>query len=413
MSDAFDPADAGCWVVRGRKPHHAAALAEAWQCFPDLPNDAPLDARIARTRERVQMLRPLHDAMTRETEAERQCSNFAFAERQVATGTDDGRYAVILSIRDTHGYDWNAAVAYAEGHHAARAGWDARFSGPNRAADVNQRRSAYDHGFRDGGGRPEDIFDSARRTFAAAGRAIIAPPPPGAASFSCPLPSQWPNPSDQPAPTSWHRRLLIVGKSEVDTGAVGFLDLLLSSPGHAAAMRIIAEPGIGFRLLDQPTGDAGALDVDQILRQAEFDDILVAADGADLACIDAHAARIPIVRNMERTRNSVLQQRTQFRIWLARGRAPGDQFAAGHIRWSKVAAGLSGRLGEFTSRYAGPVQPRGHRIIIEDGSGALARGIRSPRGDLLEPEIVISNRARLRPAMTDLLRQFAAGLRLG
>jgi len=109
----------------------------------------------------------------------------------------------------------------------------------------------------------------------------------------------------------------------------------------------------------------------------------------------------------------VLQQRAQFRLWLARGRAPGDQFAAGHIRWSKMAAGLSGRLGDFTARYAGPAQHRGHRIIVEDASGGLAHGYRTPLGQELHPEIVIGNKAHARAAMADLLRQYAASLRLG
>ena len=122
---------------------------------------------------------------------------------------------------------------------------------------------------------------------------------------------------------------------------------------------------------------------------------------------------LPLARTMERTRNSVLQQRAQFRLWLARGRAPGDQFAAGHIRWSKIAAGLSGRLGDFTARYAGPARPRGHRIVVEDASGDLARGYHTPLGQALHPEIVIGNKAHARAAMTDLLRQYAASLRLG
>jgi hypothetical protein len=115
---------------------------------------------------------------------------------------------------------------------------------------------------------------------------------------------------------------------------------------------------------------------------------------------------------MERTRNSVLQQRAQFRHWLARGRAPGDQFAAGHIRWSKMAAGLSGRLGDFTARYAGPAAPRGHRLRVEDATGQLALGYRTALGRELQPEIVIGNKSHARTAMADLLRQYAAALRL-
>ncbi|PJG47233.1 hypothetical protein CAF53_02490 [Sphingobium sp. LB126] len=411
MSDAFDPADAGTWIARGRKAHHAEALAHAWQCFPDLPNDAPLDARIARTRQRIQMLRPLHDEITRETEAERQRKNFAFAQHQVADGKDDGRYTVILHARDTHGYEWNPAVAYGDGHHAARAGWDFRFIGNERSKDFEHCRNAYRHGFRDGGGQPEDIFDTARRAFAAVPSATLPSAKISVPDASCPRPSQWPNPSDQPAPTSWRRRLLVLGRAELDTGAIGLLDLLRAIPGHDGAMVLIAAPDASLRFYDLLTGYADHLDVGLILQQAALDDILIAADGPDLATIDAAAHRLPIVRNMERTRNSALQQRAQFRIWLARGRAPGDQFAAGHIRWGKMAAGLSGRLGGFTARYAGPAQPSGHRIVIEDASGAPAQGYRSAGGDPLEPEIVITNRAHLRACMTAQLRSFAAGLR--
>ncbi|WP_454888540.1 hypothetical protein [Sphingobium indicum] len=84
MIDIFDPADAGCWIARGRPAHHARAIADAWRCFPDLPHDAPLDVRMARTRERVQMLGPLHETIRLETEQQRRAANFAFVERQIA-----------------------------------------------------------------------------------------------------------------------------------------------------------------------------------------------------------------------------------------------------------------------------------------------------------------------------------------
>ena len=64
MTDSFDPADAGCWMAHGRPAHQAHALADAWRRFPDLPNDAPLDERMARARERVQALRPRFEAVT-------------------------------------------------------------------------------------------------------------------------------------------------------------------------------------------------------------------------------------------------------------------------------------------------------------------------------------------------------------
>ena len=100
MTDSFDPADAGCWMARGRPAHHAHALADAWRRFPDLPNDAPLDARMARSRERVQALRPLNEAIAQETERQRVAANFACIERQIAQGSTDSRNPAILHGRD-------------------------------------------------------------------------------------------------------------------------------------------------------------------------------------------------------------------------------------------------------------------------------------------------------------------------
>ena len=89
MTNDFDPADAGCWMAQGRPAHHAHALADAWRRFPDLPNDAPLDERMARARERVQALRPLNEAIGLETERQRQFANFACIERQIAEGSTE------------------------------------------------------------------------------------------------------------------------------------------------------------------------------------------------------------------------------------------------------------------------------------------------------------------------------------
>ncbi|HUD91673.1 MULTISPECIES: hypothetical protein [Sphingobium] len=416
MTDTFDPADAGCWMARGRPAHHALALADAWRRFPDLPNEAPLGARMARSRERVQALRPLNEAIAQETERQRKAANFAFVERQIAQGSTDSRNRAILHARDVHGYDWDAAVAYANGNHAAIAGWPGRPPSPSRRGEPDVRRLGYDQGFLDGGGRPEDIFDVARRSF------LAAPPEPSFEAsraeqprIARPLPSQWPAPTDTPAPVSWHRRLLVLGASESATGAIGIRAMLRERPGHEAAGLYILGGDSGLHLI---TATTGATPGDQTalrhaLRQGDYTDILVVADDAEIARLDADADILPLARTMERTRNSVLQQRAHFRLWLARGRAPGDQFAAGHIRWSRMAAGLSGRLGDFTARYAGPARPRGHRIIVEDMSGGLAHGYRTPLGRELRPEIVIGNKAHARTAMADLLRQYAASLRLG
>jgi hypothetical protein len=412
MTNNFDPADAGCWMAHGRPPHHAHALADAWRRFPDLPNDAPLHERMARARERVQALRPLNEAIGLETERQRQSANFACIERQIAQGSTDSRNPAILHARDIHGYSWDAAVAYADGLYAARAGWEARPPSPPRAGEPDIRRPAYTQGFLDGGGQPDDIFDAARRSLAATPSKIARPENPRAAR---PLPSRWPSPTDTPAPVSWHRRLLLLGASEYETGAIGVLAMLRERRGHEAAAQYVISAETGLHLLSglpsRPPGDDAALR--QLLRQGDYTDILIVADDPELDRLDADADILPLARTMERTRNSVLQQRAQFRLWLARGRAPGDQFAAGHIRWSKMAAGLSGRLGDFTARYAGPARPRGHRLVIEDASGELAHGYRTPFGEKLHPEIVIGNKAHARTAMADLLRQYAASLRLG
>jgi len=412
MTDSFDPADAGCWMAHGRPAHHAHALADAWRRFPDLPNDATMDARMARARERVQVLRPLNEAIRLETERQRIATNFACIERQIAQGSTDSRNPAILHARDVHGYDWDAAIAYADGLYAARAGWESRLASPPRAGQADVRRPAYHQGFLNGGGQPEDIFDAARRSFAAA---PFEPMPPDSPRVTRPVPSQWPSPSDTPAPVSWHRRLLLLGASERATGTIGILAMLRERPGHEAAALYLIEAESGLQPI---SATPGAMPDDRaplrdLLHQGDYTDILIVADDAEFGWLDADADILPLACTMERTRNSVLQQRAQFRLWLGRGRAPGEQFAAGHIRWSKMAGGLSGRLGDFTARYAGPAAPRGHRIVVEDMSGDLAHGYRTPLGRELHPEIVIGNKAHARTAMADLLRQYAASLRLG
>lgn len=411
MTDIFDPADAGCWMARGRPVHHAQAIAEAWKCFPDLPHDAPLDARMARTRERVQMLRPLHEAIQLETEQQRRAANFAFVERQIEQGSTDSRYAAILHARDLYGHDWDAAYAYADGLYAARAGWVSRPPSSPQQGQQATRGPAYTQGFLDGGGQPDDIFDVARRSFAAAQPVPKDGENPRAAR---PLPSHWSSPNDVPPPVSWHRRLLLIGACELAAETIGILPMLRERSGYEAAMLFVIDEQFGLRSPSVPTDQAPADNVAlrQTLLESEFTDILVVANDGELARLDAQADILPLARTMERTRNSVLQQRAQFRLWLARGRAPGEQFAAGHIRWSKMAAGLSGRLGNFTARYAGPAKPRGHRIIVEDASGELAVGYRTALGKELHPEILIGNKAHARTEMTNLLRQYAAALRL-
>ena len=84
--------------------------------------------------------------------------------------------------------------------------------------------------------------------------------------------------------------------------------------------------------------------------------------------------------------------------------------AGGHIRWTKIAQGLSGRLGEFTARYAGPTRPRGHQIVVERTDGTSATGFMTPQGEPLNSETIISNEAYLRKHMAAMLRRFASAV---
>ncbi len=113
MSDPFDPADASHWLARGRDPDHAAAIAAAWQALPDLPASAPLAERMARTRARVAVMRPVNDAIRDYAEAERQRTNFAFTVSRVAAGRGDARERHLLHAR--------ALRCHAAQRHAAHA----------------------------------------------------------------------------------------------------------------------------------------------------------------------------------------------------------------------------------------------------------------------------------------------------
>jgi hypothetical protein len=356
------------------------------------------------------MLRPLNEAMRLETELQRRAANFASIERQIAQGSTDSRHAAILRARDVHGYDWDTAFSYADGFYAARAGWVARPPSSSHRDQADERRLGYNQGFLDGGGQPDDIFDVARRSFAATSPQPMADM---ARPITRPRPSQWPSTTDAPAPASWHRRLLLIGSSEFATATIGILAMFGEQPGHEAATLLLADAESGIRALSTASGSAPGDDgtLRHVLHQRDYADILIVADDAELTRIDADADVLPLTRTMERTRNSVIQQRAQFRHWLARGRAPGVQFAGGHIRWSKMAAGLSGRLGDFTARHAGRAEPRGHRIVVEDASGDLAEGYRTAHGQELHREIVIGKKSHARSTMASLLRQYAAAIR--
>ena len=424
----FDPADARTWLARGREPVHAELLAAAWRDYPELDPDAPLDARMARTRARVAVLRPVTEEIRLRSEAARQATNFAFTAGRVTARRGDERDAAILRGRDLHGYDWDEAVQYSQGWFAAHAGWPAR--SPLTSGNGVSVNAAYEQGFADGGGDETDLFDAARRANAAAARSRTEPPL--AHRFASPLPSQWAKPSDAPPPASWQRRLLILSPREAwasaEAGAFGgeFLRLLAAIPG-ARETRVVLIGREGFAdattaPTEPPTCPAervtrliGCPDqrtkLAALLVGCEIEDVLVAAQAHGHPIVHPHAAALPPCRAMARTRNTPLQEKAHFRLWLARGRAPGEAIGAGHIRWGKVAKGLTGKLGEFEASYAGPAEPKGHLIRITVG-GSLALGYVDAKGAPLNPSVRVSSKAALRAAMADALRRFAGATRL-
>lgn len=428
ISEPFDPAVEATWIARGRRPDHAAILADAWRRFPDLPNEADKEARIARMRDRALALRPVMESMSKAAEEERQARNFAFTETKTAEGRGDGRDHAILRARSHHGYDWDRAVRYASGWYAATAGWEPEV---RRAGSETPATLAYDQGFADGGGNRDDIFDAARRAYDAT--AVIEPQ--STPTTGRRLPSTWLKPTDDPLPARWTRRLLLLGAPEAgwlrgnapEQDAALLLPALQASEGQDE-LTVIVVSSAGFHALARSGPDAAATEplsadtirfdprlTDQLralLTGRDFDDILVAAQGPYLALLDLHAAALPLCRTMERTRNTVLQQRAHFNVWLDRGLVAGESLGAGHIRWGKAVKGLTGKLGEFTARYDGKQTGGGHRIVIQTPDGLPALGYVSARGEPLSPETIISNRAHLRKAMAARLRAFGGATRL-
>src|SRR3546814_14240759 len=95
--------------------------------------------------------------------------------------------------------------------------------------------------------------------------------------------------------------------------------MLRGRPGHDGATLLAIDRQAGLLSLSLSTGPAAIDGValrDQ-LHQSDYADILVIADDAELARIDAGADILPLARTMERTRNSVLQHRAQFLPWLS------------------------------------------------------------------------------------------------
>lgn len=294
----------------------------------------------------------------------------------------------------------------------------------------------YDRGFADGGGDQADLFDAARRSNLAAIRRDNqrpeAPLPPRAR----PAPSSWPKPNDHARPTRWSRRLLIVSDATIEEVTPGLMrvsslrlvDEIRARPGTEAMTIVTIDRHDGFvvsgcpvetkvpiaasradeMIADPSHGDA----LRAILSGRDFDDVLIAVQGDYLRIVDAFASALPLCANMERSQNSLLQQRAHLRCWLDRGYDGTDNLGAGHIRWGKAIKGLTGKLGEFTARHVGPAPRRGHLIRIEAEGGTLAEGYATSTGERLATEITVSNKTNIRREMAAALRAFGGATRL-
>lgn len=428
--------DPATWLTRGRNPAEAVALAKAWRDFPDLPSNAPAESRMERTRARTIAMRPIFEAMQQRTEAERQANNFAFMRRKIERDEANAQDRAIVRGRDEHDYDWDCAVQYAQGWYAAVAGWQHRGAVPPRTSAAARLRAAYDHGFALGGGDTGDLFDAARRANIAALGEL------GAASGTAPAtgkltPSAWPMPQDGNRPVSWNRRAVILTDADLQpppardgrpSRRAPAIDLVRERSSGQATIIVLSATG-GFvgsgacqvAMTPMTSAQADRLIADNtqaealrgLLADREIDDLLVTAQDEYLRVLDAFGDAIPVLRNMERTRNTPLQQRAHLDTWLGRGRTPGQNIGAGHIRWSKAAKGLTAKLGEFTARYAGPAPDRGHLIHVRLGDGTRADGFVTADHATLAPEIRISSKAKLRQEMALALRRFGGATRLG
>lgn len=418
----FDPAVAACWIGRGRRPDHAAVIAQVWRDFPDLPNDAPIADRQARAKSRTQAMKPVFDAISAQLEAELEAKNFAFTERKIVAGEGDDRDLALLRGRDDYGFSWHQSNRYADGWYAAHAGWEHKYHDafPSKST-LEERKAAYDQGFADGGGDRADLFDTARRSYFAQLRQSNMVPAQADQGRGRPLPSEWLKPTDQPRPARWSRRLAIISDADIAHGdpqreAWDYLQIIRERPG-AEDVKVLILTNQGF--VDSGSfvaGEAGARQIDdqtawRQIRDAiaglEFDDILVALQGEDLALLDRIAGVLPLCRAMERTRNTRIQFRAHLKVWLDRGVGAADPMGAGHIRWGKVIHGLSGKLGEFTARHVGAAPDGGHLVRVEI-AGRAATGFATATGRALSPEVVVRSKARIRAELTAALRRFAA-----
>ena len=435
----LDPGDPESWIARGRHPEDAAVIAAAWRTFPDLSPDASLEERQARSRARVEAMRPVHAAMVRRVDSERQAKNFAFVEARLTTGGGDDRDVAILRARDVHGHDWDSAVHYASGWYAAHAGWKHRGPSADRNGHAHaNHHAAYDLGFADAGGQREDIFDAARRANLAGERKSNQPPALIPERRARQLPSAWLRPTDRPRPIAWAKRLLVIGdciapRAITAVPAIELFDnrqfqALQAHPGLRDAAVVVLSAEHGFvsghvplapystamtskraaALASNPQEQAKLAD---LLAGRDVEDILLVASGNHLAVIEAHHRALPLCRHMAATSDQLIVHKTHLETWLARGVPTATSRGAGHIRWGRVHKGLTGKLAELTARYTGPVAPKGHRIRVEIAGGDLAIGYIDPSGFSLDPEITVSSKAKIRAAMATALRAFGGAVR--
>ena len=294
----------------------------------------------------------------------------------------------------------------------------------------------WEPGFADGGGDQTDLFDAARRSNLVALRRDNQPADTPPVPNARPAPSSWPKPGDHARPTRWSRRLLIVSDATIEEVTLGLMkvsglrliDEVRARAGTEAMTIVTIDRHAGFVVTDCPVEIAvpiAASRADEIIADPrhgdalrailagiEIDDVLVAVQGDYLRIVDAFASALPLCANMERTQNSLLQQRAHLRCWLDRGYGGSANLGAGHIRWGKAIKGLTGKLGEFTARHVGPAPRRGYLIRIEAEGGELARGYATSAGEPLAPEIIVSNKTNIRREMATALRAFGGATRL-
>lgn len=430
MCNNLQASDPECWIQRGRTVAAATLLAAVWAEYPDLPNEASAEDRMARIKQRTIALKPLFEQETAAIAAEHERRNFEFTAKLIAEGRGTDLDEAKIIGRDRHGYGWGATVQYANGWYAAHAGREYR---PPTFKPEVAHLDAFNTGFRDGGGNLADPFDGARRSYDAAARAQSNNPPANPVAPR-PLPSTWPQPTDSQRPTPWSRRLILMGEPEATLAGLdrpgefqsaALLSDLLHAQGFAdATVIILTAAGISHGLTpresflpltmrqaqDATFAEAVRNSIAAHINHDQYDDILIAAQGPWLTLADNLVSTLPLCRNSERTWHTARLQRVQLKIWIARAQRDNKVRAAGHIRWGKSHGTPNARLGRFRAWYVGKIDGQGHRIQIAHENGEPAQGFATTAGEPLNPHHHVSNKTLVKPAIVEQLRLFAAAL---